>query len=121
MTRMNIAAAVVWLAEQQFEQDGVAAMYTRGETELAITVVPARTTWEQDASTEGAIVRMDSPDFFIIAADLGALTAPADGDTITYDGSIYKIMSPDGAMPWQWATWSSKLHYRIHTKKVDTV
>lgn len=118
---MTIAEAVVWLAELQFEQDEVAATYTRGLTELAITVVPTRTTWEQDSATEGAVVRMDSPEFFILASDLGALTAPADGDTITYDGSIYTIVSPGAGAPWQWATWPSKLHYKVHTKKTDTV
>lgn len=121
MASMNIAEAIVWLAGQQFERDGLAATYTRGVTALSITVVPTRTTWEQDSSTEGAVIRMDSPDFFIIASDLGALSVPADGDTITYNGSIYRVVSPTGGPPWQWATWSSEQHYRIHTQKTDTV
>lgn len=117
----TIAEAIVGLAAQQFETDGVAATYTRGVTALAITAVPTRTTWEQDSATEGVVVRMDSPDFFIIAADLAALAAPADGDTITYDGSVYRVSAPSGGPPWQWATWPRKLHYRVHTVKTDTV
>lgn len=116
---MNIAEGLVWLSERRFANDALAATYSRGEVDLSITVVPGRTEWESDGD-EGAVVRMESPDFFVLVSDLGALSRPQAGDQIVYDSSVYEVMSPDGASPWQWADWPNRAVLRVHTKLVDT-
>ena len=112
---MNIAEAVDWLSGEMFDNEGVSIVYSRGLTDLSITAVLGRTNWEAE-DAEGTTVRADSPDFMVKATDLGALTAPADGDEITYDGRTFGVMSPGGANPWQWADGARRSVYRIHTK-----
>ena len=118
---MNIAEGIAWLTSQKIAQDGIAVMYSRGETDLAITAIRGRTTWESD-ETDGSTIRTEAPDYIIEASAIATLdpAMPEPGDQITDGGRIFEVMSPGGEHPWQWADWPNKTVYRIHTKQVDT-
>jgi hypothetical protein len=116
---MNIAGGQTWLKDQVFTNDGIAATYTRGDTVLSITVVPARTQWEVTNELSPAIFS-DSSDFFVKESELTSLGEPQNGDRIAYDGDVFDVMSLQGGdHPWQWADPANRSTYRVHTKSSD--
>lgn len=116
---MNLTAGLAWLGSAMASSEGVTVVYARGATELSITAVPGRSNWEREEA-DGAIVHADTVDWFIAKADLGALDEPADGDTITYDGRVFTLMSPSSENPWRWCDGANRSRYRVHTRQTGT-
>ena len=114
---MNLAGAMTWLKNKSFANEGIAATYVSGATRTALTAIRGRAQWESDGS-DGSLVRMESPDYLVRAADIAGV--PSAGDRIIDGESVFEVMSPNQQNPWQWADWPNKTVYRIHTKQVDT-
>ena len=109
---------------------GVAAVYSRGATNLSITVIAQ----EGGSDKESATKLGDSPDstsyviftpelgyagFSVAVADLATLNPPepARGDVITIGTDVYPILAPEGLRPWRYEDLPFKSLYRCHTKK----
>ena len=115
---MNIAGGQTWLKGQVFDNDEIAATYTRGGAVLSITVVPARTEWEA-TNDVGPMIFSDRSDFFVKESDITSFGVPENGDRISYDGDVFDVMSPGNGKPWQWADPANRTVYRVHTKSSD--
>ena len=109
---------------------GVAAVYSRGATNLSITVIAQ----EGGSDKESATKLGDSPDstsyviftpelgyagFSVAVADLATLNPPepARGDKITIGSDVYPLLAPEGLRPWRCEDLPFKSLFRCHTKK----
>ena len=115
---MNLSGAMTWLAAKKFTSDGVAATYVRAAVELEITVAKGQSHWEQD-DEQGAIINMETPDFFVRAVDIVTLGRPVAGDKVVIGDDTFSLMSPTNKAVWQWADWPNKTVYRVHAKQTD--
>lgn len=100
----------------------VSIVYTRpdGSTFTPVAWI-GRTAFRRNASDSVAGVVFSDRDYLIPVAELvesGAQFEPAEGDTITENGVVYRITAPDGEPAVRHSDQTRKL-WRIHTKRVD--
>ena len=94
-------------------------MYSRGSESVEVQATVGTTTFEVDDGY-GVIVKWESRDFLITAADLviaGEPVKPQRGDRITDSGKVYEVMAPgkeDVCRPSD----PYGVTLRIHTKQV---
>ena len=95
--------------------------YTRGGDSLTGLAATIGTTTRDSVSGGGMLVVVESNDFIITAADLilsEAVTLPASGDRITWDGDTFEVL-PFGESKQHWRySDAHRVTIRIHTKKV---
>jgi hypothetical protein len=114
-----------WLEEQRTRHASRAVTYARGAQSVALPATVGKTTFEVDDGY-GVLVRHESRDFLMLAADLmldGAPTSPQHGDRIreTQAGQtfVYEVTAPGKEPCWRYSDAYRKT-LRIHAKQIDT-
>jgi hypothetical protein len=116
--------ASAWLEDQRKRHLTQTVVYQRGvppdnTVEVAATI---GSTVFQIEDGAGALLRVESRDYLITAADLvfdDTPITPRRGDRILEGGLIYEVSAPGGEPEWRWSD-SYRQTMRIHTKQVDT-
>lgn len=121
---MSVARALAVAAKTLRRLKGVSVTYRRGSQSQALTATPATTILDLP-QTDGSLLRVESRDFVITAADLeldNVAVEPARGDTIeeTVGTKVlkYKVLDMPGTSGWRWSD-EHRVSYRIHTKLVS--
>jgi hypothetical protein len=114
-----------WLADQLKTHASVDVQYERGAQQVAVKATIGRTEFELDDGS-GVVVRIQSRDYLIQAADLvlgGIPSLPVAGDRIRETQGattfVYEVMAPGNEPHYRFSDPFRKL-LRIHTKHVAT-
>lgn len=114
-----------WLADQLKTHGSVDVLYERGAEQVAVKVTIGKTEFELDDGS-GVVVRIQSRDFLIQAADLvlgGVPSLPVAGDRIRETQGattfVYEVMAPGNEPHYRYSDPFRRL-LRIHTKHVAT-
>lgn len=117
--------ASAWLEGQRTKHLTRSVTYRRGAQSVEdLPATIGKTTFELDDG-DGAVIRSESRDYLVLAADLvlgGAQILPQRGDSIveTLGGKqlVYEVLAPGNEPIWRW---SDPYHQtlRIHTKQVE--
>ena len=116
-----------WLEGMRIAHASMTVTYYRGANYVEVKATPGETTFEV-VTEGGAIERIESRDFLILAADLvllGAETLPHRGDRVKEpvgaSGSelVYEVMAPGDGPPWRYSDTYRKT-LRVHTKLIGT-
>lgn len=114
-----------WLADQMKTHASIDVTYERGAEQVSVKATVGKTEFELDDGS-GVIVRVQSRDYLIQAADLvlgGVETLPAAGDLIRETQGaktfVYEVMTPGDEPHYRYSDPFRKL-LRIHTKHVGS-
>lgn len=114
-----------WLADQMKTHASVDVLYERGAEQVPVKATIGKTEFELDDGS-GVVVRIQSRDYLIQAADLvlgGAPSLPVAGDRIweTQGATtfVYEVNAPGNEPHYRFSDPFRKL-LRIHTKHVAT-
>lgn len=114
-----------WLEEKRTAHASRVVAYARGEQSAELPATIGKTTFELDDGY-GVLVRHESRDFLVLAADLvlgDAPTLPQRGDRIKETQGatvfVYEVTAPGKEPCWRYSD-SFRKTLRIHTKQVDT-
>ena len=114
-----------WLADQMKTHASIDVTYERGAEQVPVKATVGKTEFELDDGS-GVVVRVQSRDFLIHAADLvlgGVETLPVAGDVIRETQGaktfVYEVMAPGKEPHWRYSDPYRK-SLRIHTKHVST-
>ena len=114
-----------WLADQMKTHASIDVTYERGVEQVPVKATVGKTEFELDDGS-GVVVRIQSRDFLIHAADLvlgGIETLPVAGDLIRETQGaktfVYEVMAPGDEPHYRYSDPYRKL-LRIHTKHVAT-
>lgn len=114
-----------WLADQMKTHASIDVLYERGVEQMPVKATVGKTEFELDDGS-GVVVRVQSRDYLIQAADLvlgGSETLPAAGDLIREPQGaktfVYEVMAPGDEPHYRYSDPYRKL-LRIHTKHVAT-
>ena len=121
--------ASAWLEAQRTKHMTQLVVYQRGPDTAQVPATIGTTVFQVDDGA-GALIRVESRDYLILAVDLvlgGQAVLPKRGDRIRETSGavviVYEVMSPgdSGGEPcWRWSD-AYRQTLRIHTKQVDTV
>ena len=112
---MMLAEAAEWLSAQTLEHLSVPVLYrTRDGQAFEARAVIGSTVYEA-ADGGGVVVRTETRDFIVPAAQLQI--EPSRGDSIVWRGTVYEVLAPDGSPCWRWSDAYHNMK-RIHTKEV---
>ena len=113
-----------WLEEKRTQHASRFIAYVRGAQSVELSATVGRTTFEVDDGY-GVLVRHESRDFLLLAADLvldAGQTLPQRGDRIReMQGPqvvVYEVTAPGSEPCWRYSDPYRKT-LRIHTKEVD--
>ena len=116
--------ASAWLEDRRTRFMTQSVLYKRGTDIVQVPATIGETVFQIDDGA-GALLRVESRDYLILAADLvlaGSPVLPRRGDQIqeikgtqTY---IYEVAAPGGEPEWRWSD-PYRRTLRIHTKQVD--
>lgn len=98
--------------------DGADVTYTRGATSRTVPAVAGQTL--SGSNSEGPVrTEVGDGDYLILASDLAAFGTPQIGDRITDAvGLVFEIQDTNTGDPaWRY-TDTTRIEYRIHTKRV---
>jgi hypothetical protein len=119
-----LAMASEWLENHRTQFAASTVDYVRGNETANVSATIGKTTFEVDDGY-GVLVRSESRDFLVLAADLvlgGTPTLPQRGDRIREtDGATtftYEVTAPGKEPCWRWSDAFHKT-LRIHTKQVE--
>ena len=114
-----------WLADQMKTHASVDVVYERGAEEVPVKATIGKTEFELDDGS-GVVVRIQSRDYLIHAADLqlsGSPTLPIAGDRIRETQGdktfVYEVMAPGNEPHYRYSDPFRKA-LRIHTKHIAT-
>ena len=114
-----------WLEDKRTQHASRVVSYARGVQSVELLATIGKTTFEVDDGY-GVLVRHESRDFLVLAADLvlrEAPTFPERGDRIreTQGGMtyVYEVTAPGKEPCWRYSDPYRKT-LRIHTKEIDT-
>jgi hypothetical protein len=112
-----------WLADQMKTHASVDVVYERGVEQVPVKATIGKTEFELDDGS-GVVVRIQSRDYLIPAADLqlsGSPTLPVAGDRIRETQGdktfVYEVMAPGNEPHYRYSDPFRKL-LRIHSKHV---
>lgn len=100
---------------------GTAISYSRGASSVSIVATCAATDL-QVTDVNGFTIDFHSTDFIFPAADLdfgSGVVEPEEGDTISYAGRTYEVLSVPGARHFRYSD-PYRTILRVHTKITDT-
>ena len=113
-----------WLEDQRTRYAASTVEYVRGSRFVELSATVGKTTFEVDDGY-GVLVRHESRDFLILAADLvldGQSIQPERSDRIreTQGGTVYvyEVSAPGKEPCWRYSDAFRKT-LRIHTKQID--
>ena len=114
-----------WLEEKRTRHATETVCYVRGGQSVELSATVGKTTFEVDDGC-GVLVRHESRDYLVLAADLkfdDAPTLPQRGDRVreTQGGTVfvYEVTAPGNEPCWRYSDPYRKT-LRIHTKQIDT-
>ena len=114
-----------WLETKRTQYATRAVCYVRGGQSVDVSATVGKTTFEVDDGY-GVLVRHESRDYLVLAADLKfgeTPTLPQRGDLVreTQGGQvfIYEVTAPGNEPCWRYSDPYRKT-LRIHSKQVDT-
>jgi len=105
------------LAAALMASQGQPVTYGRGTASVALTA------WASPPETGavdsgGVLAAYEAWDWHLLAADLGDLALPQEGDRVTdAAGRVYEVLPPPGRKAWQYSG-SEKTLLRVHTKLI---
>jgi hypothetical protein len=112
-----------WLGDQLLAHAATEVRYVRGLEQALVLATIGKTEYEIEDSA-GAVVRVQTRDYLIRAADLvlgGSPALPQPGDRIhETDGDatfVYEVLSPGTEPCWRYSDPHRRL-LRVHTKQV---
>ena len=112
-----------WLEAQRTQYASRVVTYARGGLSVAVAATVGKTTFEIDDGY-GVLVRYESRDFLVLAADLilgDGPTTPERGDRIreTQGGTVfvYEVSAPGKEPCWRYSDAFRKT-FRIHSKQI---
>jgi hypothetical protein len=112
-----------WLETQRTKHAASTVQYVRGSLAAEVLATVGKTTFEVDDGY-GVLIRHESRDFLILAADLlldGHSILPQRGDCIreTQNGAVYsyEVMTPGKEPCWRYSDAFRKT-LRVHTKQI---
>ena len=113
-----------WLEEKRTQHASRAISYVRGAQSVDLPATIGKTTFEVDDGY-GVLVRHESRDFLVLAADLvldGAPVLPQRGDRVRETQGqqvfVYEVTAPGKEPCWRYSDPYRKT-LRIHSKQVD--
>jgi hypothetical protein len=113
-----------WLETKRTQYASHVVTYVRGERSVELLATIGKTTFEVDDGY-GVLVRNESRDFLILAADLilgGQQEEPQRGDQIRETQNqhvfVYEVSAPDKTHCWRYSDAFRKT-FRIHTKQIE--
>lgn len=116
--------ASAWLETQRTKYTTRQVVYRRGEVWVEVPASIGKTTFELDDGS-GAMIRSESRDYLILAAELvlaGTQTLPDRGDRIIEAAGgqefVYEVMAPGDEPHWRYSDLYRKT-LRIHTRQVE--
>lgn len=114
-----------WLADQMKTHASVDVVYERGAEQVPVKATIGKTEFELDDGS-GVVVRIQSRDYLIHAADLqlsGSPALPVAGDRIRETQGdktfVYEVMAPGNEPHFRYSDTFRKL-LRIHSKHVGS-
>jgi len=117
--------ASAWLEDQRTKFLTQSVVYQRGTDTTPVPATVGETVFQIDDGA-GALLRVESRDYLIRAADLvlaGNAILPKRGDRIRETSGtqviVYEVVGPGDEPCWRWSD-SYRQTLRIHTKQVDT-
>ena len=120
-----LETGAAWLADQLKSHASTEVVYLRGDEQVSVQATIGKTEFEIDDGG-GAVVRFESRDYLIHAADLilgGSQSLPLVGDHIhEVQGErtfVYEVLSPVGQPHYRYSDPFRRL-LRVHTKHVST-
>ena len=120
-----LQTGAAWLADQMKTHASVDVLYERGAEQVAVKATIGKTEFELDDGS-GVVVRIQSRDYLIQAADLvlgGTPSWPVAGDRIRETQGattfVYEVNAPGNEPHYRFSDPFRKL-LRIHTKHVAT-
>ena len=115
-----------WLEEKRTQHASRVVTYARGEQSVEVAATVGKTTFEVDDGY-GVLVRHESRDFLVLAADLvldAEQVLPNRGDRIREtQGSmvyVYEVLAPGKEPCWRYSDPYRKT-LRIHTKQIEVL
>lgn len=125
MSSNVLEKASQWLENQRTRHATSTVQYVRGSQSAAVAATVGKTTFELDDGY-GVLVRNESRDFLVLAADLvlgGVLTLPERGDRIQETQGTamftYEVTAPGKEPCWRYSDLYRQT-LRIHTKQIET-
>ena len=119
-----LAKASAWLEDQRNRHLTQSVVFQRGTDMVTVLATIGATLFQIDDG-DGGILRVESRDYLILAADLvlsGNPILPQRGDQIRETQGdrtfVYEVNSPGDEPCWRWSD-SYRQTLRIHTKQVD--
>ena len=113
-----------WLEDQRARRMTRPVLYVRGGQTVEVPATIGETIFRIDGGA-GAMLRTESRDYLITAADLvlgGSAVLPQRGDRIRETQGtqvfVYEVASPGDEPLWRWSD-PYRRTLRIHTKQVD--
>jgi hypothetical protein len=111
-----IAKGMGWFEKQRNKYMVRDIVYTRKGVEYEMTATTARTTFESIGPT-GFPEKMIVMDFIIAKNLMTDIFPPKKGDTVSYNGNTYEVMSLPGIPEFEY-TDADRRAVRVHTKQV---
>lgn len=116
--------ASAWLEDQRTKHMTQSVVYRRGTDTVAVLATIGTTVFQIDDGA-GGVLRIESRDYLISAADLilsGGPVLPQRGDRIeeSVDSEVfvYEVIRPGDEPCWRWSD-AYRQTVRVHTKQVD--
>lgn len=114
-----LSAGLSWLSTQQRASVSQTVTYSRAAQTKSLAATLANTEFVGEGA-DGVVLRWQSQDFLISAADLilgGSTTLPRTGDRITWGTEVYEVLPPDGGECFKRCD-PAGVRLRIHTKRI---
>lgn len=113
-----------WLENQRVKHMTRPVVYQRGAESVEVPATIGQTVFQIDDGT-GALLRTESRDYLVTAADLvlgGSPALPQRGDRIREtqgaQAFVYEVMAPGDEPHWRWSD-PYRRTVRVHTKQID--
>ena len=120
--------ASAWLEDQRVKHMTQTVVYQRGSDTVELPATIGETVFQIDDGG-GALLRIESRDYLILAVDLvlggppATSIQPRRGDrireTVGTQVFVYEVVGPGDEPCWRWSD-SYRQTLRVHTKQVDT-
>ena len=115
-----------WLEAQRTRHMTRTVTYQRGAVQVDVSATIGETIFQMDDGG-GALLRVESRAYLILAADLVLAGSPVipersdrirETDAVSGQTYVYEVMAPGDEPHWRWSD-SYRRTLRIHTKQID--
>lgn len=114
-----LAAGAAWMAGKLAGSAAHAVVYSRAGVLLPVQATVGRKVYR--IVQDGVWLRIETRDFLVATAEMGALGLPQRGDqideTIGAATTSYEVVGPGGEPEWEWSG-TTRDRLRIHTLRI---